>query len=1464
MQWDKHKKPQQIGRKGVKLVDSSVDLIPLKPLSSLHKKHLMKNLLLFFFSINCLAVLSAQPTANQSTYDLRFADSVVDCENDPPTFCVAIQVKSAIGGETFRMGSHTVFFNYNAASIQTPVFTSNLFNNTHICIDDTFAAYNAPSFSFDSNTAEANFTTIALQLIADELCPLVTEDWQTMAEICFEVIDDTKSTDLQFDEQLTTLNYIDPTATNDIGDPQDKEEHIQGVLTGLDILPICPCNQTIEQAIAAVQEFCEAGIPDLSAAESEIVYSGDGSVFTLEWFIDSDYATAFDLADLAHSGTDNCTPETFLLYAKATCSIDATEYDAGTLEVKVHPTPQMPEIMRSDDACSYLVLPACENDILSETNFELMPSTEAATRSITVTSPSNENCTADFEVPYEACPDPVCTSSIVVPVAELQRFCEGGEPDLIAAELAIVYAGDANEFAIEWFEDANFTIPYLNQNFEHSQADLCIVERDTIFTRATCITDNSVSQAGFIAMELFPPLQSPTIVRNDDNCTYTVQPFCVGDILSQTDFSLMPDSDAATLPLEVASAENDNCTTSFEVAYEACPPLVCTQSVTQTINTLQGVCESGFPNLTFAEGQIAYSGDGAVFTLEWFEDAAYTIPYVEHEFSHSLTDLCAVERDTLFAGVTCSTDNSILNGGVLVFELYPPVQSPEIVRSDDACNYAILPFCPTDALSEVDFSLNAGQESGTRTIEVFTDSNGTCSESFEVAYEACPEPVCEQSIEQTIEGFQGFCESGVPDLEVAAAELVYSGDGSVFTLEWFEDANFEAVYNGAIFERNPMEDCQVEIVNLYAKATCSTDGSTSIAGILTLQLYPEPQAPTIERVDENCVYQVIAHCENDELSETSFDLSPDSEAGTRKIKVVSGLEEHPCSSIIVDVNYEACPQLLCSQTITQIIAANQGFCESGIPDLSAAESEIAYSGDGSVFVLEWFEDANFETAYNGNALERTSMENCEIETFELYAQATCSTDGSTYSAGILTLQLYPEPQAPTIALINEACLYQVIPACETDILSETNFEMPPGSPESSRLVFVNSGIEESLCNIGSFEVFYEACPAPFCDLEIVSVMPSECDPESNTYDLEVAITYGTVPNAPVAIDAIGVGTGGGMIDQSGGQTFVLEDLPANGEMDIDVVAGLVIGNICVDTLYNAYDAPLPCSGTPCDELEVGELPTDNQFVCFGEVIQVAAVGAFVPEGTAVAYILHSTPNNALSAPLAIRLDGVFDPGEIPNIDLNIPYYISILGGLDEDGNGVPDLENSGCVKLSNVMPVVFLTEVIMDFDLTYYEDNQTFDISITASGGLPAYGAGFYQVSLSNGTETMINAPFQTVFLEGLNLPEENLGITVVDFAGCLATDFINVGIEDLLWLEDFKIAYPSNGEVQLQFWSKQIQDLKVGLYDLTGRKLLEEKVRLEQGLQTKNLSLIDLPVGVYLLQVGDGKDFLVRKVVRF
>ncbi|MFK7906220.1 MAG: hypothetical protein AB8B69_13900, partial [Chitinophagales bacterium] len=849
----------------------------------------MNKLLITPFLFLVAVILVAQPTVNQASYDLQFAEEIVDCDGATPTLCVSIQVKSSTAAQTFRIGSHTVFFNYNKLSIESPTYTSNSFNDGSLCVSDQFAAYGTPSFSFDTNTSEANFTTIAAQGLTDQLCPLVTDEWQTMGVVCFEIQDDTQSTGLQFDADFTTFNYIDPTASNNIGDPQDKAAHSQGDLLGLDILPTCPCNQSIEVPAEATQEFCENGTLDLEAAANEIEYSGDGSVFEVEWFIDVDYNTPYTAPMLSHSGIDICEQETFMLYAKATCTIDETEYDGGALEVKIYPAPQTPTIVRSNDECAYVVMSACANDVLSETAFNLMPGAEGGNQDISVTSPFNENCSATFSVSYEKCPELVCDQTITQTAANLQSFCESGTPDLSIAEMEITYSGDGSAFLIEWFENNDFTSPYVSQNFNHSQADLCTIEKDTLFARATCSIDNTVVEAGFLAIELYPPLQSPTIIRQNDECNYTVQPFCEDDILSETAFDLPPDSEASTRTISLSSSFDENCTADFEVAYETCPALVCEQTITQTITSEQSFCESGTPSLIVAEAELAYSGDGTVFLIEWFEDQNFEVPYLEQLFSHSNTNLCESEMDTLFARAICSVDNSVTNAGFIAITLYPPVQAPEIVRNDDACSYLVQPFCENDVLSETTFTLPPAAEGGNRNIEVTSNFDEDCKASFEVAYEACPEPMCDDSIIGLVDAEQLFCEGGLPDLPLAETEIAYDGDGSTFSIEWFEDESFTAAYEGEPLDREPSNDCSITEAILYARATCSVDNSVYNAGILKVLLYPQPQMPSIVRENDFCDYKIVPACADDVLSEEGFDFPPDSEGGFKTIEVRSDL-----------------------------------------------------------------------------------------------------------------------------------------------------------------------------------------------------------------------------------------------------------------------------------------------------------------------------------------------------------------------------------------------------------------------------------------------------------------------------------------------------------------------------------------------------------------------------------------------
>ena len=94
----------------------------------------------------------------------------------------------------------------------------------------------------------------------------------------------------------------------------------------------------------------------------------------------------------------------------------------------------------------------------------------------------------------------------------------------------------------------------------------------------------------------------------------------------------------------------------------------------------------------------------------------------------------------------------------------------------------------------------------------------------------------------------------------------------------------------------------------------------------------------------------------------------------------SSIEGNVCEAATFEVAFEACPELVCSQTILQNIEAVQSFCESGMADLQLAESELQYSGDGSVFTIEWFEDESFNVLFQGQVLSHSLADICEVET----------------------------------------------------------------------------------------------------------------------------------------------------------------------------------------------------------------------------------------------------------------------------------------------------------------------------------------------------------------------------------------------------------------------------------------------------------------------------------------------------
>lgn len=177
-----------------------------------------------YWLICCLLELSL-PTLSQHSYDLQLANPTVDCITHQ--FCATLQIRASLPNDTFSIGSHTIFLNYNTNILQNPSYQSLHFNNTDSCFFD-MSVYLQPALGFDSNTGEINITTN--MTIPNNGCPTVADEWTDMGHLCFELLGNVANTDvdLVFDPVYITINQNN-----------EQPQHLQGQLIPLHFQPDC-------------------------------------------------------------------------------------------------------------------------------------------------------------------------------------------------------------------------------------------------------------------------------------------------------------------------------------------------------------------------------------------------------------------------------------------------------------------------------------------------------------------------------------------------------------------------------------------------------------------------------------------------------------------------------------------------------------------------------------------------------------------------------------------------------------------------------------------------------------------------------------------------------------------------------------------------------------------------------------------------------------------------------------------------------------------------------------------------------------------------------------------------------------------------------------------------------------------------------------------------------------------------
>ena len=453
---------------------------------------------------------------------------------------------------------------------------------------------------------------------------------------------------------------------------------------------------------------------------------------------------------------------------------------------------------------------------------------------------------------------------------------------------------------------------------------------------------------------------------------------------------------------------------------------------------------------------------------------------------------CEIGSYHFYLTIQCLEDESIvLDGGSAVFSVYPEPQAPVLERSDDECNYTVLSACDFDEVSPNSIFVEQGAEAGTTEISV-SNLGCTTASVFAVDYEACPAVISEECPSQSDVSPASSDRTSCSNL-VTLPFVPVGGDHSenaVFMWSLMGNPDFEIPLGQTpVVELPENTDCEAKDYVFRLDIACSVDEGTFLeGGTVNFTLYPEPQAPTIIRLDDDCNYQVVKNCESDLINMNPEDLvqAPDTEAGTVRVEVSNEGCANPYEYF---VEFEACPPACPKEEEISMVEEHVHLCNS-IDGNKVTLPEVVVEGEAAenaVFVWTQIGPEGLEVEVGEGAspvVDLPQNTECKYVLYEFELIIKCSKDESVnLYGGYASYEVYAEPQAPMIERTQDEetgiCSYAVIPYCEGDIVTPDSLEDQVHHTPAGFAVFE---VSNEGCEARVFEVEVAECPT-VCVLE---------------------------------------------------------------------------------------------------------------------------------------------------------------------------------------------------------------------------------------------------------------------------------------------------------------------------------------------------------------------------------------------
>ena len=218
-------------------------------------------------TFNIVTVLPVVGT--DSIADLRFVDTL-DCASN--TFTATLQIRSA-NTQNFKIGTSSVFFNYNDSALQFSSYESYTFDGSDQCISGVANAWDV--HAFDGNSVPGSFNLTMVLNSETFSCPEINGlEWVSIGKVSFTVLDSSLTPDLVFDTTNTNFNVDQP---ND-GSVEIQKGNFAALLgTSLNCTgPQGPLAQFIATPTTGVQ-------PLTVSFDANTSLSGDTSIVSYEW-----------------------------------------------------------------------------------------------------------------------------------------------------------------------------------------------------------------------------------------------------------------------------------------------------------------------------------------------------------------------------------------------------------------------------------------------------------------------------------------------------------------------------------------------------------------------------------------------------------------------------------------------------------------------------------------------------------------------------------------------------------------------------------------------------------------------------------------------------------------------------------------------------------------------------------------------------------------------------------------------------------------------------------------------------------------------------------------------------------------------------------------------------------------------------------------------------------------------------